>query len=157
MAPRSSRTLSKRKKWNRQNNLKLILSKPISNREIFHGRNPIWTFFSNFLTENHPKFLPNHINLTYSHPASKVNSILNSKQYLKIRQKSYSKVTRQTELVTKSMSLTDFGDTLFWWQPWDLDDRFEMLVTNFFLSKSHLHIKKSRRHKLWWWQNYYVT
>ena len=89
------------------------------------------------MTENHPKFLPNHIILTYSHPASKVNSILNSKQFVKIRQKSYSKVTRVRDLI-------DFADgfwrqfvlmtTLrYWWSVWDVGDEF-------FISKNHLHM-----------------
>ena len=76
------------------------------------------------MTENHPKFWPNHIILTYSHPASKVNCILNSKQFLKIRQYSWLNRCRWR-----------FWRQLFWWQLWGLDDRFEILVTNFLFQK----------------------
>ena len=38
-----------------------------------------------------------------------------------------------------SMLVTDVGDQMFWWQVWDVDDRFRMLVTDLIHWENHQH------------------
>ena len=43
-----------------------------------------------------------------------------------------------------SMLVTDVGDKMCWWQVWDVDDRFRMLVTDLIHWENHLDNEKSR-------------
>ena len=49
-------------------------------------------------------------------------------------------------LTVASMLMTDVGNQMYWWQVWDVGDRFRMLVTDLIHRENHQHNEKSRQH-----------